>query len=139
MEAVGLLPQYKILQKWWQEVNGNFWQEDAKPQVLKLVKELMESTMNEELVLHTGTRHYERSDNRISYRNGSYKRALVTQFGTIPDVKVPTLRKASFKTKVFKRESMQILVEIDEALCILSSLNLSKMYPHPDRIVCRAF
>jgi len=34
---------------------------------------------------------------------------------------------------------MQILVEIDEALCILSSLNLSKMYPHPDRIVCRAF
>jgi hypothetical protein len=31
----------------------NFWQDDAKPLVLKLVKELMESTMQEELEIYT--------------------------------------------------------------------------------------
>jgi transposase-like protein len=45
----------------------------------------MESTMKEELVIYTGTKEYERSKNRLFYRNGYYKRALVTQFGTISE------------------------------------------------------
>jgi len=44
MENVKLLPQSKILQEWWQEVNEDFWQ-DTKKHILKLVKELMESTV----------------------------------------------------------------------------------------------
>jgi transposase-like protein len=103
MEAVRLLPQSVILQEWWQEVKENFWSDDAKPQVLKLVKELMESTMQEELSIITGTKAYERQNNRLSYRNGYYRRSLVTQFGTVDDIKVPTLRTAAFRTKVFKR------------------------------------
>jgi len=103
MEAVKLLPQYKILQEWWQEVKGNFWEQDAKPQVLKLVKELMESTMQEELTEYIGRGQYERSGEQIVYRNGYYERALVTQFGTISEIKVPTLRTIPFRTSVFKR------------------------------------
>ncbi len=103
MEAVKLLPQYKILQEWWQEVNGNFWTDDAKPQIQKLVKELMESTLQEELTLYTGRKPYQRPSGTLHYRNGYYRRALVTQFGTIPEIKVPTLRRSSFKTKVFRR------------------------------------
>ena len=103
MEAVKLLPQYKILQEWWQEVKGNFWEQDAKPQVLKLVKELMESTMQEELTEYIGRRQYERSTEQTAYRNGYYERALVTQFGTIGEIKVPTLRTIPFNTSVFKR------------------------------------
>jgi len=103
MEAVRLLPQGKILQEWWQEVKENFWEQDAKQQVIKLVKELMESTMQEELTEYIGRRQYERSGEQIVYRNGYYDRALVTQFGTISEIKVPTLRNASYKTKVFRR------------------------------------
>jgi putative transposase len=103
MENVKLLSQGKILTEWWQEVKENFWEKDTKPQVQKLVKELMESTMKEELVTYTGTEHYQRSKHRLYYRNGYYKRALVTQFGTIQEIKVPTLRNASFKTRVFRR------------------------------------
>ena len=103
MEAIKLLPQSKILQEWWSEVKENFWAEDAKPQVLKLVKELMESTLKEELTLHIDRRNYQRRGDSPTYRNGYYKRGLVTQFGTINDIKVPTLRNAFFKTKVFKR------------------------------------
>lgn len=103
MEAVRELPQSKILQEWWQEVKENFWADDAKPQVLKLVKELMESTLKEELILHTGRAPYQRAVEESIYRNGYYTRALVTQFGAIDDIKVPRLREGVFKTKVFRR------------------------------------
>jgi transposase-like protein len=103
MEAIRELPQSKILQEWWQEVKENFWQDDAKPQVLKLVKELMESTLKEELTLHAGRMPYERSDKDGIYRNGHYSRSLVTQFGIICDIRVPRLREGTFKTKVFRR------------------------------------
>lgn len=103
MEAVRLLPQSKILQEWWLEVKENFWADDAKPQVLKLVKELMESTLKEELVLYTGRQPYQRSDSMPLYRNGYYSRSLVTQFGAIDGIIVPRLREATFKTKVFSR------------------------------------
>ena len=103
MEAVRLLPQSKILQEWWSEVKENFWENDAKPQVLKLVKELMESTLKEELTVYSGRLPYQRSGSGVVYRNGYYKRDLVTQFGLVQDIKVPTLRHASFKTKVFRR------------------------------------
>lgn len=103
MEAVKLLPQNKILQEWWSEVKENFWETDAKPKVLMLVKELMENTMEEEMAIYTGRKRYERTKENIFYRNGYYKRGLVTQFGTIEKIKVPTLRKGCFKTKVFRR------------------------------------
>lgn len=103
MEAVRLLPQSKILQEWWSEVKENFWQDDAKPQVLKLVKELMESTLQEELAMHVRRSPYERTCDSDTYRNGSYPRSLVTQFGTIDDIRVPRLRKGTFHTKVFRR------------------------------------
>jgi transposase-like protein len=104
METVRLLPQSVILQEWWQEVKENFWSsDDAKPQVLKLVKELMESTMQEELTEYIGRKQHERSSEHMVYRNGYYERALITQFGTIENISVPALRNASFKTKVFKR------------------------------------
>jgi len=103
MEDVKLLPQHQILAEWWQEVKDNFWVDDAKPQVLKLVKELMESTLKEELVMHTEREPYQRSDNNPIYRNGYYERGLITQFGAIGGIKVPRIREGTFRTKVFRR------------------------------------
>ena len=112
MESVRLLSQDKILQEWWQEVKENFWQDDCKKKVLSLVKELMESTMKEELALYVGRKHYERSIYTPIYRNGYYTRSLITQFGAISDIRVPALRYSSFKTKVFKRyKRFQDIVE----------------------------
>ena len=102
MEAVRELPQSKILQEWWQEVKENFWQEDVKIKVLKLVKELMESTMEEELALYIENRQEEK-DKPSLYRNGYYTRALVTQFGLLNDIDVPRLREQGFRTRIFKR------------------------------------
>lgn len=103
MEYVKLLPQGKILQEWWQEVKENFWQEDAKPKVLKLVKELMESTIEEDLQLYTQSQYQAQVERYKLYRNGHYQRTLVTQFGCVNDLNVPRLRSGGFKTRVFKR------------------------------------
>ena len=102
MERAYTLPQSKILQEWWQEVKENFWQEDVKLNVLNLVKELMESTMEEELELYI-QQHQEGKQEEDLYRNGYYSRTLVTQFGLLGDIDVPRLRKTGFRTKVFKR------------------------------------
>jgi len=103
MEYVKLLPQGKILQEWWQEVKENFWQEDAKPKVLQLVKELMESTIEEDLERYTQAQYQAQVDKYKLYRNGHYRRTLVTQFGCVNDLQVPRVRSGGFKTRVFTR------------------------------------
>lgn len=101
MENVKLLSQQRILHEWWQEVNEFFWQ-DTKKYVLKLVKELMESTVEKDLELYI-EEHKEQKDTEDLYRNGYYTRSLVTQFGLLDNIEVPRLRKSGFSTKVFKR------------------------------------
>lgn len=102
MEAQGkLLPQSQILKQWWSEVKENFWEEDAKIKVKELLKELMESTMKEELTEVLGRKIHERK--AYVYRHGYYPRTLVTQFGLIQDIQVPRAKDTHFKTKVFKR------------------------------------
>lgn len=63
----------------------------------------MESTLKEELTLHVDRRPYQRTLHPVGYRNGYYERGLVTQFGTVDEIRVPRLRSGVFKTKVFRR------------------------------------
>lgn len=103
MENVRLLPQGKILQEWWSEVKENFWQEDAKPKMLRLLKELMESTLEEDLEIYMQAQYQQDIERYRLYRNGYYRRSLVTQFGYVSGLSVPRLRSKGFKTRVFKR------------------------------------
>ncbi len=102
MEAQGkLLPQSQILKQWWSEVKENFWQEDAKIKVKLLLKELMKSTMKEEMTQLLERNSYERKAS--TYRHGYYPRSLVTQFGLVSDIQVPRAKNIQFKTRVFKK------------------------------------
>lgn len=92
-------PHAAILSNWWREVKDNFWEEDARPHVKMLVKELMEHTLREDI----SNALKQDWDEIIPYRNGYYSRSLVSQYGLIPEVRVPRLRNVSYKTRVFKR------------------------------------
>lgn len=100
METARLLPHATIVRDWWLEVKDNFWEEDAKPHVKVLIKELMEKTLKAEIrsVLRTDW-----AQESAPYRNGYYRRGLTTQFGFIQDIRVPRLRTGSYKTRVFGR------------------------------------
>lgn len=92
-------PPTAILSNWWKEVKDNFWEEDAKPHVKQLVKELMENTLKED-ISNTIKHDWEE---KVPYRNGYYKRSLVSQYGLIDGIRVPRLRNETYKTRVFKR------------------------------------
>lgn len=96
-----LLPQSQIVKDWWFEVKDKFWDQNAKEEVKKLLKQLMESTLKEELSEVLRRKPYQRGSG--VYRNGHYCRSLVSQFGVIDRIRVPRSRQGGFKSKVFNR------------------------------------
>jgi transposase-like protein len=101
LDAVKELPRTDILTEWWSEVKENFWEQDARPQLQRLLKELMQRTLIEEI--EQLRRQDVGSDVPIIARNGYYRRSLITHVGTIADLQVPRLRRGRFQTKVFRR------------------------------------
>ena len=59
-----------------------FWR-DTKIYVKDLLKRLMESTMEEELMMYTQAEWHERTQAKIDYRNGYRHRDLLTEYGDI--------------------------------------------------------
>lgn len=99
--AVSELPRKDILTEWWSEVKENFWEQEARPHMKQLLKELMQRSLIEEI--EQLRRRDVTSDLPIVSRNGYYRRSLITHVGTLHDIRVPRLRTGHFHTKVFRR------------------------------------
>ncbi|MBF0385096.1 MAG: IS256 family transposase [Candidatus Omnitrophica bacterium] len=80
----------------------DFWV-DVNTHVRGLVKTLFERIMDEELVEYMQTETYQRTNDRLDYRNGYYYRNLDTTLGPIERLAVPRSRQGLFKTTVFER------------------------------------
>jgi transposase-like protein len=87
---------------WWNEVKEDFWT-DMKPELLKLVKLLMESSMQmvrDELVLVDW--NCKAPESRADYRNGFYARRWDTDLGAIEQLRVPRTRRISITKRVLE-------------------------------------
>jgi len=73
-----------ILADWRREVKYNnideFW-ETTERDMKQLLNNLLEKTMEEEVVVYTGTEWNQKCKIRIDYRNGYYYRDLLTKYG----------------------------------------------------------
>ena len=69
-----------------------------RPIVQSVLQEVLEIEMTETL----GAERYERTDDRVSYRSGYYRRQLVTRVGRI-ELRVPQDRRGHFSTDLFDR------------------------------------
>lgn len=67
------------------------------------IKAILEQVMEEEMDLQIQARHRERTERRLSQRNGHYRRGLTTQAGHIEQIRVPRAREMPFLTEVFER------------------------------------
>lgn len=67
------------------------------------LKGLIEGSLEEDLAVAVGAGHYERSDGRRGYRNGSYTRDLVTTLGLIEGLRVPRLRDGGVRFRAVER------------------------------------
>jgi putative transposase len=78
-----LWPEVKEEDDWWGEING---------EVLSLVKLILESSLDEEILEELQVNRYRRSNQRRGYRNGYYERSLCTRYGIIKALRVPRTR-----------------------------------------------
>jgi putative transposase len=88
----------------WREVKDpeTLWG-DLSQHTLRTVKLLLENRMHDELVDYVNAARYVRTAYRRGYRNGGYKRRLVTTWGTIPDLRIPRSRATGFHPSVLAR------------------------------------
>jgi len=79
-----------------------FWL-DVNTYLRKLTKSLIEDTLDEEMIQYQQRERYQRTKERLDYRNGHYHRNLDTTFGPVEHIAVPRSRQGLFRTSVFER------------------------------------
>jgi len=79
-----------------------FWI-DVNLYLRKLTRNLIEDSLDEEMIQYQQRKRYQRTKERVDYRNGHYHRNLDTTFGPVDNIAVPRSRRGLFKTTVFER------------------------------------
>ena len=77
----------------------------------KLLEEVLNQILDAQVNEHVGAKRYERSQQRVAYRNGYRPRQLYTRVGPLT-LRVPQMRDGQFSTEIFSRyqRSEQALV-----------------------------
>ncbi len=87
----------------WKEVKDEEdWWGDINERTIGMVKLILESTLEEELLEQLQASRYQRTEVRKGYRNGHYEKSLYTRFGMMKAVRIPRARE-SYQSKVLRR------------------------------------
>lgn len=87
----------------WKEVKTEEdWWGDISERTVHMVKLILESSLEEELVEFLQASRYQRTELRKGHRNGHYEKSLYTRFGVIKEMRVPRARE-SYPSKVLPR------------------------------------
>jgi len=84
---------------------------DIRPRVMEMVRRILESGMEIEVNDLIGSNRWHHNYERSTYRNGSYRRDLLTSYGYIQNIKVPRVREGGIESTVlprYKRRSTEI-------------------------------
>jgi len=99
----------------WKEVKDEEeWWEDISEHTLRMVKAILESSLEEELLEFLRASRYQRTEVRKGWRNGSYEKSLYTRFGVIKDLRVPRARE-SYPSRIIPRYQRR-QNEVDEMI-----------------------
>lgn len=92
------------LEDLWREVKlgDEDWWEEFEGTQMRVVKAILESSLEEELLMELGAARYKRTTSRRSYRNGHYERSFATKYGVIRALKVPRSRE-SYQSQILPR------------------------------------
>jgi transposase-like protein len=92
------------LEDLWREVkygDEDWWEEFEETQ-LRIVKTVLESSLEEELLMELGAGRYKRTRSRRNYRNGHYERSFATKYGVIKALRIPRARE-SYQSQIVPR------------------------------------
>lgn len=98
-----LKQRWQFAKRFFQETTtANFWL-DVNKFARSLTKEFFEISLEEEMIQYQQRKPYQRSPERVDYRNGYYTRNMDTAFGPIEQIKVPRSRSGLFEPSIFNR------------------------------------
>jgi putative transposase len=95
--------------------DASFWV-DIKRHTRSLLKDALELAMLDEMARYMHRQRYQRTENRIDYRNGYYERSLDTELGPLDNLLVPRSRTGLFKTQTFDRYQRRQRA-VNETIC----------------------
>jgi len=92
MAKVKGLTELTVADLWKEVKEEEGWWGDIDERVLEMIKLIVESSLEEELLEQLQASKYRRTELRKGYRNGHYARSLYTRFGVIKSLEVPRAR-----------------------------------------------
>ena len=81
---------------------SDFWL-DMNKFAKSMTKQVFEISLEEEMTQYQQRKSYQRTHDRIDYRNGYYYRDMDTSFGAIENIKIPRSRSGLFNPSMFKK------------------------------------
>ena len=103
MVTVKDLTQLTVKDLWKEVKEEEDWWGDLKEKTQRLIKRLLESTMDEEIIAQLQVARYQRSGKRRGYRNGYRHRSLLTEFGLLDNIQVPRDRHGAYQPGILQR------------------------------------
>lgn len=98
-----LKQRWRFVKHFFQETNkADFWL-DINKFARSMTKEFFQISLEEEMIQYQQRKSYQRSPDRIDYRNGYHTRNFDTGFGPIENIKVPRSRSGLFEPSMFKK------------------------------------
>ena len=98
-----LKQRWQFAKHFFQETNkANFWL-DINKFARSMTKDFFEITLEEEMIQYQQRKPYQRTKDRLDYRNGHYTRNMDTAFGPIENIQVPRSRSGLFEPSMFKK------------------------------------
>jgi len=103
MVQVKDLTEVRVRDLWREVKDEEEWWGDLKEESLRVVRRLMESAMEEELLEQLRAGRYRRSGLRRGYRNGYRQRDLLTEMGMLEHLRVPRDREGQYQPTILPR------------------------------------
>lgn len=95
--------RWQFAKRFFQEtIKADFWL-DINKFARSITKDFFEITLEEEMIQYQQRKPYQRSSERIDYRNGYYTRNMDTAFGPIENIQVPRSRSGLFEPSMFNK------------------------------------
>ena len=95
--------RWQFAKHFFQETNkADFWL-DINKFARSMTKDFFEITLEEEMIQYQQRKPYQRTSDRLDYRNGHYTRNMDTAFGPVENIKIPRSRTGLFQPSMFNK------------------------------------
>ena len=129
MEARAL-PQEENLLEVIENIQQKVWSE-IETKIIGFTKQLIEQLLEEKVKQLIGAERYERTQERRGYRNGYYRRDLLTKYGNVEGIHVPRVIGLPVEYDVFARYQRRATsIEAAIGCLFLNGISTRKLPKH---------